>query len=861
MVRVNDEASDRIKRLRTRYLDEVVRISIERAKYYTEEWRETEDSGLPLGVRVARAVKHVFEKMTHYVDPDDRIAGTWTEYFLGAPIDIERGLFNDVLATELDKESMAEFQERSSERFHAYLVKKHGASGARRHLKNRQDVGMAMPSIGTTTMMERHVSPFAIAPEDKRILHEELLPYWSGRNMADRVGEEIERAGLFSGDMSEFAAALPATTSKVNTFVSVSAVAGSYQGHLILDHEQVLRRGLLAMKREVEEKLERGNGMIQEELDFLESVRIALDGVIIYSRRLAEKLEEIMDTEADPALKSVYAHMLEACRKVPLHPAGTFHQAVQSFWTVKSATELANITNVHSPGRLDQILYPYYRKDLEDGRITREEARGLLEELLLKIMTHNVRPDSNFISDYYQRYEGSEPVTLGGLTRDGRDATNELTYLLLEAADRSKSAVNIPVRVHKDTPAALYMAAADVLYHGTSTVSLMNDDVCIEAMKRRGFTEEDARDYAITGCVDLLTPGKTGGIGFNTLLLCRVLDITLRNGDAQTLVGVVENAGPKTGDPDTFTCFEQLVDAFVAQAAHSIETIVKASNLRDRLFAEELPAPYISAFMQGCLDKKKDVTGGGAVYDVSGILFMNSIANVIDSLYVIKKLVFEEQRFSIKDLLAAIDNNFEGYEHIHRMILDVEGKWGNGNPDADGIARDVTTRLFEETYKHRSYKDGPFVPFINSMTSHAYYGRISIATPDGRKAAVPYAASCNPYNVDTCGPTGVLRSIAALDYRHIFGCAVNIRMHPSAIGQTGEARRKWIALVRTYFDMGGMQIQPTVASTEMLRAAQKDPANYRSLIVKVGGYSTYFVDLGREIQEEIISRSEHTMGV
>ncbi|GAB4345461.1 MAG: glycyl radical protein [Candidatus Abyssubacteria bacterium] len=858
---LRDEASERIKRLRRRYMEEPVWISVERARYYTESWRETEGSGMSLGVRVALAMKHVFEKMTHCVDPDDRIAGTWTEYFLGTPIDVERGLFNNVLRIELDKGSMLAHQIKSNARFLSYMVRKYGPLEFYRNIKRTREVGAAMPSIGLKTMSERKINPYAIKPENKRILRNEVLPHWEGETMAEVVAREMERSGLFGGDLRDFAAALPATTSKMYTFLSPGAVLGTYQGHVVLDYERAVVRGLLTMKKEVQQRVESSDSLTRRERDFLQSVEIALDGIIIYARRLAEKVKEELDKAADPERKAVLSRMLECCQRVPLEPSESFREAVQSFWTVKVATELANITNVHSAGRIDQIFYPYYTRDIERGRITRDEARELLEELLLKIMTQNVRPESNFIGDFYQRYEGSAPVTLGGMTRDGADATNELTYILLEAAERSKSAVNVVVRFHESTPESLSMKVADVLYHGTSSVSLMNDEVCIEAMKRRGFSEEDARDYAITGCVDLLAPGKTGGIGFAAILLSRVLDMTLRNGDSQTLVGLIPNAGVKTGDPDSFSSFDQLLDAFIAQASHVIKTIADGSNLRDRLFAEMQPAPYMSAFMQGCLEKKKDVTEGGAVYDLSGILFMNSIANVVDSLYVMKRLIFEEKRLTFKELLEAIDHNFVGFEHVHRMIKGVEGKWGNGNPESDKLAREVTTRLFEETYRHESFKGGPFVPFVNSMTSHTYDGRISIATPDGRKAATPFAASCNPYNVDTCGVTGVLRSVAALDFTHIFGCAVNIRLHPSAIGKSEEARRKWAALVKTYFRMGGMQLQPTVASTEVLRAAQKDPDSYRSLIVKVGGYSTYFVDLGREIQNEIISRSEHRVGV
>ncbi len=286
---------------------------------------------------------------------------------------------------------------------------------------------------------------------------------------------------------------------------------------------------------------------------------------------------------------------------------------------------------------------PYYEKDIREGTITREEARELLEELLLKIMTHNMRPDSNYQGSFGQRYEGSEPVTLGGLTPDGSDATNELTYLILEAAHRSKTALNIVVRSHANSPERLLLTVADLHYNRTSSVSLMNDEVSIAAMKRRGFSEPDANDYAITGCVDMCAPGKTGGIGFSALLMARTLDMTLRNGDAKTLVGTVRGVGLRTGDPDAFGSFDEFLDAYVMQAHNMIRLIVRASHIRDRLYAEELPAPYISIFMRGCLDNKRDVTRGGAIYDLEGILFMNSIANVVDSLYVIKKLIFEKR--------------------------------------------------------------------------------------------------------------------------------------------------------------------------------------------------------------------------
>jgi formate C-acetyltransferase len=429
----------------------------------------------------------------------------------------------------------------------------------------------------------------------------------------------------------------------------------------------------------------------------------------------------------------------------------------------------------------------------------------------------------------------------------------------LEAADRSKASLNFAVRFHDKTPDELYMKVTEIQYNGYSSISVLNDNVCIEALKNRGISEQDANAFSITGCVDLCSPGKTGGISFSALLLCRTLDMTLRNGNCLTIGGLVKKVGPKTGDPDNFQSFNEFLEAFYQQSDFVLKQIVKATLLRDKLFAQYLPAPFISAFMQGCFMRKKDVTQGGAFYDAEGILLMNSVANLVDSLFTIKKLIFDQKKFTFKELLEAIDHNFiDDFELIHKEIMDLEGKWGNGNSECDELAREVMTHIFEETYKYKTYKGGVYAPFVISMTSHTYDGRIGLATPDGRFAGKPFAASCNPYNVEMNGPTGVLRSVAALDFQHVCGCAVNIRMHPSGIGKTEESKRKWISLLKTYFKLGGQQLQPTVVSTEMLRAAQKNPQKFRNIIVKVGGYSAYFVDLGREIQDEVISRTEHS---
>ncbi len=846
--------SERIKRLRTRYQTEIPKISIERAKYYTEKWFETEASGLATNVRVALAMKHVYENMTFHIDPDDRIAGYWTEDFLGVPIDIERGVFNNVLQNELRKRSLLWFRIKSYLKTFWFLIKKRRVFTAIRNMRNTKE---SQPmNMGITPMDTRKINPYEMDKTDKKILLKKLLPKWNGKTIVNIIEREIQESGLVSGNMMDFSAALPANNSKQVLLISMASNIAFPQGHVILDFETTITKGLLTLKSEVVEQLE-NTSLTTEQRDFLQSIDIAIEGVIIYATRLAEALEAKYNSETDDAQKAILKNMLSNCKKVPLHPPDTFYEAVQSAWTIKTAVELAHPVNFHCFGRMDQIFYPYYKSSMEAGLITPDVARELLEELLLKVMSQNIRPESNMLANFYHRYLGSTPITLGGLKPDGSDATNELTELFLEAANKSRAVTNISLRVHQNTPDSTLLKAADVLYQGSSNISLFNDDVNVEAMTNRGFSDADALNYGVMGCVEMLCPGKTGGMSANSLLLCRLLDMTMRNGNSQTPVGTIKDLGLKTGDPDSFTSFEDFLDVLIAQGKNQIEMIANVSNLRDQLFAEYLPAPYISAFMGGCLESKKDVTQGGAVYDLSGISFINSIANLTDSLYVIKKLIFEDKKLTFAELLKAIDKNYNGYEALHREIQKLEGKWGNGYELVDEIARDVSTQLFEETYKYKSYRGGVFVPYMISMTTHTIDGRISIASPDGRLAATPYAASCNPYNVEKNGLSAVLRSVAALDFQHVLGCAVNVKFHPTAVGERDEIRKKWVDLIRTYFKLGGQQIQPTVVSAEDLRDAQKNPQFYGDLIVKVGGYSAYFTELGIEIQNEVIARTEH----
>lgn len=853
-------ASQRIIRMQERYQKGDAFISVQRARYYTQSWKETENKNYSLPIRVALAMKNVYEKMDHYLDPDDRIAGYWTEYFMGVPIDIEKGIYNQVMEAELTKPSMLLFRTKSMGKALGYMIRKKAIKDFLKNQRIVRTMGTQPLNMGLNTMSTRKINPYQINPNDRVELTSQLLPYWKGKTITDKIEKQLMESELYSRDMHDFAVAMPGNTSRQVSMISTVATIASIQGHVILDYEPALKKGLNTIYEEIKHLLQAAKDKEitdPSEIDFLTSLQIAVEGVMIFTKRLVQRIESELQQTNDLERRAQLNRMLTICQKVPLNPASSFEEAVQSLWTIKTAVELAHPINLHCFGRMDQILFPYYKKDLDQGSITREYARELLEELLLKIMSQNVRPESNMLSNFYHRFLGSSPVTIGGLTPEGKDGTNDLTYLFLEAANNSRAITNVSVRVHKKTPDELLLKVAEYLNQGTSSFSLFNDEINIKAMEERGFKTKHARDYAIMGCVEATCPGKTGSMSANAILLARLLDVTLRNGDSAILAGIIKNEGLKTGDPDSFESFDDLLEALYKQAAFFIHKIVKASNLRDEIYAKHLPAPYISAFMDGCLQTKKDVTKGGAVYDISGISMINSIANMIDSLYAIKKLVYEQKKTTIKEYLEAVDNNYVGYEELYEAINQLPGMWGNGNQEVDALAQTVMKRLFSEVFQYKNSKGGPFVVYVISMITHTIDGRLSIASPDGRRAATPYAASCNPFNVERQGVTAALRSIACLPYEDVMGCAINMKFHPSGIGDNPEFRKKWVSLIRTYFDMGGSQLQPTAVSTQMLQEAQKDPDQYRNLIVKVGGYSTYFVDLGKEIQDEIIARTEH----
>jgi len=852
-----ENVSERLNSLRRKFQETITSVSIQRARYYTDMWKQTEGQSITISERNALCLQHVLSNIPVYIDPEDHIAGNWTEYFLGIPLDIEKGMYNSTFEYELKTSTLILTQVTSAIKFMSYVVKSRGVRGLLKNLHKCRTAGVKLPSLGLATIEKRKVNPYKLAPKDKAVLLKELLPFWKGKTLSDTIVRKLEENNSFSGETKPYMDSIPSSFTGGYALLSPNTILSTVQGNVVIDNTTVLKKGVLAMKAEVLDKLNNETALAREEAGFLQSIIIAYDSILIYTERLATMLQQQHDKEHDPARKKNMRCMVDALKRVPAQPAETLFEAVQAYWIIKIAVELSLPFNGHGMGRMDQIFYPYYKRDVERGAITREEARELFEEILIKNMAYNVKPFPNFMNDFYHRFCGMESVTIGGIDALGKDVTNELSYVILEAAFRAKTVNNIIIRLHQNTPEDFYMLISDALYNKVSNISFQNDELCIKSMQNSGYSLEDAREYSAIVCANYCTAGKSGGSGCSSISLSNLLDTTLRNGDNVTMMGTMGNTGIKTGNADSFTTFEALLDAVKKQMVYSLSQLKKGVETRDAVFATQLPSPFISAFTPSTLLKKRDATAGGDEYPIEFVLLGTSVANCIDSLFAIKKLVYEEKAFTLGELVLAIDSNFSGYENIHAKIMTLKPKWGNGNSEIDQFAREVI-RMFTDAITAETCSHGRrFVASIGGGMTHTLAGRFGMATPDGRKAGKPFAAGCSPYNVDTSGPTAVLHSIARLDLEQLMECTVNLKLHPSLIGKNVETRKKWIALIKSYFKLGGMQLQPTVVSSGDLKAAQKKPDNYRDLVVKVGGFSVYFTEIGWELQNEIISRTEH----
>jgi len=588
----------------------------------------------------------------------------------------------------------------------------------------------------------------------------------------------------------------------------------------------------------------------------LNSMHITVNALIGFANRYAEKLEQLASDETDQDRKSELNQMAQICRNVPANKPATFWEALQYYWFVHLGviTEL-NTWDSFNPGRLDQHLYPFYKHDIENGILTKEQARELLQAFWIKFNNQPAPPKVGVTAKESATYTDFCLINLGGVTETGDDATNELTYLILDVIEEMRILQpSSMVQISKKNPDKLIKRALKIIQTGFGQPSLFNTDAIVQEMIRMGKSVEDARNGGASGCVETGAFGKESYILTGYFNLVKVLEITLHNGvDPNTL----KQIGIKTGEADLFNTYDEFFEAFQKQLKFFIDVKIKGNCIIERLWAKYLPAPFMSVLIDDCIKNGKDYNEGGARYNSSYIQGVG-MGTITDSLSALKLHVYDNNRLRLSEFISELNSNFENDNELHNLLLNQTPKYGNDDDYPDEILRQVFESYFNFIDGRPNTKGGHFRINLLPTTCHVYFGSVVGATPDGRKAGVPLSEGISPVQgADRLGPTAVLKSAAKIDHIRTGGTLLNQKFAPD-IFESEDGIEKLTQLIRSYFRMDGHHIQFNVLTAETLRKAQAEPEKYKDLIVRVAGYSDYFVHLGTELQNEIIKRTEQS---
>jgi pyruvate formate-lyase/glycerol dehydratase family glycyl radical enzyme len=693
------------------------------------------------------------------------------------------------------------------------------------------------------TLSLREQDSFQPMSEEDKAMAREVLTYWRGKSVFDR-----------------WVCALPDEFKRLKDKSWAPGGANPYMGihlaHCCPGFDIVTRDGL----NKVIEKIDN----VKSNLDltriddfnsslFLDAARIAVNAVISFAHRYADLARKMATEEADSQRKRELKKMADTCKWVPANPARTFHEAMQAMWFTYIATMLEGWGPGLGFGRLDQYMYPFYKKDLENNVLTREEARELIAMFYIKI-NEMVMPFSDKATTQGNGQLTLSGITLGGIDKNGYNGVNDLSYIFLEAEEDVRLQEDLTVRVHSSTPDAFLMKACDIAFKMKGKVKFVSDETIIKQLLKDGKPITFARDYAVTGCFIRTVPGISFDPGGDFINLPMMLELALNNGVSR-LTG--EQLGPKTGDPRKFKTYEEVWDAYTRHVEYLTRNVVTANNLNRQLFARYLPAPLQSALYGACIEKGIDITEGGTnPYSTLG-MWVTGIPNVGDSLATLKKLVFDDKKMSMKQLLDALDRNFEGEDRILHLI-NIAPKFGNDIDSVDSIVNDVVVNISDEFAGYEGFGGFRYTAAGGSVIANIPLGKAVGALPDGRLAGLPLSdGGISPYRGrNTSGPTATMRSVAKLDLiKTSGGNVLNMRFNPDSL--SGESKmRKFAFMIRKFCETGGDLVQFNIVDTATLIDAQQHPENYRDLLVRVATYSAYFVDLPVEQQNDIIARTE-----
>ncbi|MEN6474752.1 MAG: pyruvate formate lyase family protein [Syntrophaceae bacterium] len=704
------------------------------------------------------------------------------------------------------------------------------------NMGTRRISAIMQPELASVFMSEellwidkRATTPFEMPWRERLRLLLSVHPYWLVRNMALKAF--FPRFHTMARYVAE---QLNATYYLINE-------AGGI-GHFLPNYEKVLKLGLRGYLAALEGK----------DGDFHRAACIACEALAAYAGRVAATAQALSEKERDPRRAAELQEIARICRKVPMDPPETLHEALQALWLTHMAVNMEGLNSAISFGRIDQYLYPYYQADLDAGRITPDEARELLLLFSAKAVEH-VFLLSERTSQYHGGYLVVQAAIIGGMDKEGQDATNALTYLFLDVMEQlGLRDPNYQARIHRDSPPDYLQRVVDVARHGGGMPALFGDEAAIAALVSHGYPLQEARNYAVVGCVELSLPGKSffsTDAGLFNLPLC--LELALNRGKR---FGKRRRLGAKTPDPANFKCIEQVIEAFRCQVDFMVARMIADLKVMEQGNRDYHPTPFSSLLVDGCLETGKDVTAGGAVYNSSGVQGVG-IADVADSLAALQEVVFKHKKYSLATLIEALKNNFEGQEMLRAELLK-SPKFGNDQPLPDAYA-DLAAHIYHDALaKHRNIRGGGYVPGFYSVTCHVAFGKRSPALPSGREAGEPFASSLGPCNgSDRRGPTALLNSVAHVDSKLAMnGYALNLRFDPETLaGEKGVTVLS--ALVEGFFSQGGMEMQLNVLDPEKLEDARTHPGKYPGLVVRVAGYCAYFDDLPDATKEEIIART------
>ena len=783
--------NNRINKLRQQSQNAEPRISAERALLITDFYKSELSQQVSTPVKRALAFKHILSNKSICIMDDELIVG-------------ERGPASKIAPTypEINLHSMEDLQV----------------------LDTRQKVW------------------FSVDDETKEAYKNIVIPFWKGKTNREKIFTNLDTNWIKAYEAGVF-----------TEFQEQRA-----PGHTVLG-KKMFGKGFLYLKKEISNSI--ANLDFFNDVDAygkreeLEAMNIAADSIILFANRHADELEKIAQCEHDDNRKIELMQMSAICRKVPANAPKTFHEALQHYWFI----HIGVITEVNpwdsfNPGRLDQHLYPFYRKEVDEGTLTIERAIELLEAFWIKFNNHPAPPKIGVTAKESSTYTDFSLINLGGVKEDGSDAVNELTFIILDVIEEMRLLQpSSMIQVSKKNPDRFIKRTARIIKTGFGQPSVFNTDAIIQQLLYQGKSLEDARNGGASGCIETGAFGTESYILTGYFNLVKIFEITMHNGiDPVTR----KRVGIETGNMSEFENFDQVIIAFEKQVNYFVDIKIKGTNIIDQIWAENIPVPFLSLLIDDCIETGVDYNNGGARYNTNYIQGVG-LGSLTDILTAIKYNVFDEHNIGLGELIKATLDNFENDNKIRNQLINGTPKYGNDDDYADNQAVIIFNLFLKAVNGRPNTKGGQYRINMLPTTSHVYFGSVTGATPDGRLAHKPLSEGISPFQgADRKGPTAVIKSASKIDHLKTGGTLLNQKFSPALL-EDEKGLDSLVYLIRAYFRMDGHHIQFNVVTADELREAQKHPEEHKDLIVRVAGYSDYFNDLGDDLQDEIIRRSEH----